>query len=152
MFPEVTLPDGTPLDFGNELLSNCSNLMGTFMNGQKEGGLDMLLTGGVFAFSEFREAIKEMAEKYVNVNRLYIDQQKGFSNLEFFRFSGFIGASILGSLPGYSEFFLSREDYLEIGRGAFANEKESDLGSIEEEKNKSVDLRQKFKIVDKMFQ
>lgn len=152
MFPEVTLPDGTPLDFGNELLSNCSNLMGTFMNGQKEGGLDMLLTGGVFAFSEFREAIKEMAEKYVNVNRLYIDQQKGFSNSEFFRFSGFIGASILGSLPGYSEFFLSREDYLEIGRGAFANEKESDLGSIEEEKNKSVDLRQKFKIVDKMFQ
>jgi hypothetical protein len=151
-FPRVTLPDGQEFTFESDLLSDCTNLLASFMNGRKEGGLDMLCTGGVFGFSGFREQIYERAQKYVNVNRLYLDQEKGYQQAEFYRYSGFIGASILGSLSGYSEFFLSREDYLEIGRGSLVNERETDLDMIDEEKQKVTDVRHKFKIVDKMFQ
>ena len=151
-FPRVSLPDGQALDFGDDLINQCTNLLNTFMNGRKEGGLDLLLTGGVFAFPEFRSRIRSNAEEFVNVNKLYCDQDKGFNHKEFYRYSDFLGASILGSLPGYAEFFVNREDYMELGKNSLMNDKDSELGSIDEEKLKSGESRQKFKIIDKMFQ
>jgi actin-related protein len=152
VFPYVSLPDGETLSFGNDFQNQCGNLLNTFMNDRKEGGLDMLLTGGLFAFPKFRNEIRSRAEEYVNVNKLYTDYDKGFNQKDFYRYSGFLGASILGSLPGYSDFFVNREDYLELGKSSILNDKDSDLGSIDEEKVKSGENRQKFKIVDKMFQ
>lgn len=151
-FPNVTLPDEEVLSFGNDLVNDCSNLLTSFMNGRKEGGLDMLLTGGVFAFPNFRDIIKKRVEHYVNVNKLYSDHEKGYNQKTFYRYSGFLGASILGSIPGYSEFFLKREDYLEVGKNLLINEKDSDLGFLDEERAKTTENRQKFKIVDKLFQ
>ena len=151
-FPLVTLPDGTEMTFGNTLIHKCSNLLTEFMNGRKEGGLDMLLTGGGFAFPSFRSTIRNRVENFVNVNKLYSDHEKGYNQKTFYRYSGFLGASILGSLPGYSEFFLKRENYLEVGNNLLISEKDSDLGSLDEERAKTLENRQKFKIVDKMFQ
>ena len=148
-FPNLSLPDGSEISSETDYFSACSNLLTSFTKNVDVQEMDIIFTGGVFCFPDFNKRVKELCKSTLNPTKLYLTNER-FSEKDFYRYSGFLGASILGSLSGFSEFFVNKEDYLETSRNLMNLSKENQYDLTDDPK--MSDGREKFAMIDKFFQ
>ena len=149
-FPFLTLPDGSDIENPN-LAKNSAELLEIFMSKKFPHRQDVLCVGGVFGFSNFHDRIEEIINSKLNSIEIFLDP-KGMTDLQFRRYAPFLGSSILGSLSGYSDFYLSRKDYFDLMHLTNPPVKESNDVLLEEDPKAKGTKRGKFSVVDRLFQ
>lgn len=149
-FPVLKLPDGTTFE-NPDLLKNSKELLEIFIAQNFPHKQDVLCVGGVFGIKNFLRDIENIIRPRLSPVEIFLDP-KNMNDLQFRRYAPFIGSSILGSLSGYSDFYLSRKDYFDLMHLTDPPIKETNDMLSEEDSEARGTKRGKFSVVDRLFQ